>query len=75
MVTPSVSIIESLAATVAPYTIQCLLVVVESAEGRTATRYVAAEPERLAIDSVETTADVKAGTVYKVVSVVAAGFD
>lgn len=42
---------------------------------RTATRNVAAVEARFATTRVETTADFADGTVYKVVAVVAAGFD
>jgi hypothetical protein len=43
--------------------------------GRIAIRYVPDDPAWLAIAIVDTTADVDAGTVYRVVRVVAAGFD
>jgi hypothetical protein len=74
IVTPSVSAVESDAPTVISYAMYCELARVAPA-GRTAIRNVAAVAVRLAITIVEITACVDAGTVYRVVAVVALGFD
>ena len=72
-VKPTVRIVVSDAATVAPSTIKCFAVAAEpaSAEGCTAIRYVAEDAAWFVITIDETTVEVVAGTVYRVASVVA----
>jgi len=73
-VIPSVSAVESDAPTVTSYATYWLLAKVAPAT-RAAIRKVAADAVKFAITIVDTTACVEAGTVYRVVAVVAAGLD